>query len=45
MGPEYMGPESSGGAFGGPGGGFGGPGGGFLFSSLSSGFATTFTPT
>ena len=36
---------SSGGAFGGPGGGFGGLGGGFLFSSLSSGFATTFTTT
>ena len=31
--------------FGGPGGGFGGPGGGFLLSSLSSGFATTFTTT
>ena len=35
----------SGGAFGGPGGAFGGPGGGFLLSSLSSGFATTFTTT
>ena len=31
--------------FGGPGGGFAGPGGGFLLSSLSSGFATTFTTT
>ncbi len=30
-------------AIGGPGSGFGGPGGGFLLSSLSSGFATTFT--
>ena len=29
----------------GPGGVFGGPGGGFLLSSLSSGFATTFTTT
>ena len=31
--------------FGSPGGGFGGPGGGFLLTSLSSGFATTFTTT
>ena len=35
----------AGGAFGGPGGGFAGPCGGFLGSSLSSGFATTFTTT
>ena len=35
----------SGGSSAGPGGSSGGPDGGFLLSSLSSGFATTFTTT